>query len=273
MDEKILKKVYESVKNGEKAALAFITDIKGSTPGKLGASMVVFKDGSIEGSVGGGRIEYEVINSAIKSLEEEKDSYFGYLLNDKGDIGMQCGGEAKGYIKVFKPRPRIIIIGGGHIGLNLFNIARTLDFHTTIIDDREEFVNENRFNGADNIICGQIEDILSKQNINENTYIVITSKGYNDDLNSLRSVINKNPAYIGMIGSAKKWISIKEILQNEGVSQEKLNTVYAPVGLDISSPQPEEIAFAIISEILLVKNKGSLNHRKNLKNNNKQVTL
>ncbi len=269
MDEKILKKIYERIKKGEKAALAVLTDIKGSTPGKLGASMAVFKDGSIEGSVGGGRIEYEVINRAIKSLKEEKDSSFEYVLNNEGNIGMQCGGETKGYIKVFKPRPRIIIIGAGHVGLHLFKIARTLDFHTTIIDDREAFANENRFNGSDNILCGEIENVLSKENISENTYIVITSKGHEEDLKALSLIINKNPAYIGMVGSIKKWISIKEILKNEGISQEKLERVYAPVGLDISSPQPEEIAFAIISEILIVKNKGSLNHRKNLKNKNK----
>lgn len=262
MDEIILKEVYNQVKNGYKVAFATITKTIGSTPGKMGATIAVFQDGNVLGTVGGGMIEHKVINKCIECLKTEKDYNFEYTLNDNGNLGMQCGGTAFGYIKIFKPKPKLIIIGAGHIGLSLFKIAKNLDFYTVVIDDREEFANTNRFENVDEVYSGDIESILKNIDINDNTYIVIATRGYEGDLTSLRSVINKNPKYIGMIGSRKKWIKVKETLINENIEKEKLENVYAPVGINISSNSVDEIAFGIMAEILLVKNKGSLKHRR-----------
>lgn len=262
MDEIILKEVYNQVKNGYKVAFATITKTIGSTPGKMGATIAVFQDGNVLGTVGGGMIEHKVINKCIECLKTEKDYNFEYTLNDNGNLGMQCGGTAFGYIKIFKPKPKLIIIGAGHIGLSLFKIAKNLDFYTVVIDDREEFANTNRFENVDEIYSGDIESIIKNIDINDNTYIVIATRGYEGDLTSLRSVINKNPKYIGMIGSRKKWIKVKETLINENIEKEKLENVYAPVGINISSNSVDEIAFGIMAEILLVKNKGSLKHRR-----------
>jgi len=262
MDEIILKEVYNQVKNGYKVAFATITKTIGSTPGKMGATIAVFQDGNVLGTVGGGMIEHKVINKCIECLKTEEDYNFEYTLNDNGNLGMQCGGTAFGYIKIFKPKPKLIIIGAGHIGLALFKIAKNLDFYTVVIDDREEFANTNRFENVDEIYSGDIESIIKNIDINDNTYIVIATRGYEGDLTSLRSVINKNPKYIGMIGSRKKWIKVKETLINENIEKEKLENVYAPVGINISSNSVDEIAFGIMAEILLVKNKGSLKHRR-----------
>ena len=262
MDEIILKEVYNQVKNGYKVAFATITKTIGSTPGKMGATIAVFQDGNVLGTVGGGMIEHKVINKCIECLKTEEDYNFEYTLNDNGNLGMQCGGTAFGYIKIFKPKPKLIIIGAGHIGLALFKIAKNLDFYTVVIDDREEFANTNRFENVDEIYSGDIESIIKNIDINDNTYIVIATRGYEGDLTSLRSVINKNPKYIGMIGSRKKWIKVKETLINENIEKEKLENVYAPVGINISSNSVDEIAFGIMAEILLVKNKGSLKKKK-----------
>ena len=128
---------------------------------------------------------------------------------------------------------------------------------------REEFANEQRFENVDEVYSGDIPNIIKNISINDNTYIVIATRGYEGDLISLRSVIDRNPMYIGMIGSMKKWIKVKETLINENINIEKLESVYAPVGINISSNSVDEIAFGIIAEILLVKNNGSLTHRKN----------
>ena len=263
MDEIILKEVYNQVKNGYKVALATITNTIGSTPGKMGATMAVFQDGNTMGSVGGGMIEHQVVNKCEECLKSGLDYNFEYTLNDTGNIGMQCGGTAFGYIKIFKPKPKLIIIGGGHIGLSLFKIAKTLDFYTIVIDDREEFANANRFENVDEVYSGDIHNIINDIDINDNTYIVIATRNYEGDLVSLRSVINRNPKYIGMIGSMKKWVKVKETLISENIKEEKLKKVYAPIGINISSNSVEEIAFGIMAEILLVKNNGSLTHRKN----------
>lgn len=262
MEEKILKKVYESLKNGIPVAMATLTHIVGSTPRKKGSVMAVWADGRILGSVGGGRIEHEVILKAISCIEKNEDSEFDYKLNDSGDIGMQCGGEAKGFIKVFTPRKKLIIVGGGHIGEQLYKFSKLLNFYTVIFDDREEFASRDRFSEADEVIPGDIEYNLSNYNINENTYIVIATRGHEPDSKALKSVVSRGAAYIGMIGSARKTLMVMKKLMEEGVSKEDLEKVHAPIGLDISSELPEEIAFAIMSEILLVKNKGSLTHRK-----------
>jgi xanthine dehydrogenase accessory factor len=266
MDEKILKQVYESVEKGENVALVTIIEAFGSAPRKSGSMMAVWQDGRIEGSVGGGKIEHEVINEAIQCIKRLKDSQFQHTLNEKGDLGMQCGGTVKGFIKVFTSSPKLLIVGGGHIGENLYKLGKILGFYTVIIDDREEFANENRFQEADEIFQGDIGDILSKYNIDDNTYIVIVTKGHKQDLNALRSSILRNAAYVGMIGSKNKNIHIMKSLLEEGVAKEELQKVFAPIGLNISSGTPEEIAFGILSEILLIKNKGSLNHMKDIKN-------
>lgn len=149
-------------------------------------------------------------------------------------------------------------VGGGHIGLSLFKIAKNLDFYTVVVDDREEFANTERFENVDEVYSGNIPDIVENMEINDNAYVVIATRGYEGDLVSLRSVINRNPNYIGMIGSRKKWIKVKDTLISEGVSEDKLNSVYAPAGVNISSNSVDEIAFGIMAEILLVKNNGCL---------------
>lgn len=263
MPSKILDKINNEIKNGNEVAFAIITEVKGSSPGKAGSTLAYFKDSSIIGTVGGGILEYEVINKCKECLESGKDSLFVHSLNEQSeDTPMQCGGNVSGYIKVFKPKPKLLIVGGGHVGLNIYNVSRTLDFYTIVVDDRKEFANKDRFKEIDEVYFGNIGDILKKINIDDNTYAVIATRAYEKDLEALREIIKKNPSYIGMIGSNKKWEKVKEDLINEGVKREKLNQVYAPVGINISSNEVNEIAFGIIAELLLVKNNGHLSHRK-----------
>ncbi len=266
MYEKILSKISKELNKGNEVAFATLIEVKGSSPGKQGATLCYFKDGNVDGTVGGGILEYEVINKCRECLEKKEDTLFEHILDENSkDTKMQCGGYVKGYIKVFKPRPRLLIVGGGHIGHSIYEVSRTLDFYTTIVDDRYEYANKDRFKNAEEVYNGNIEGILNDIKIDENTYVVIATRGYDKDLEALRVIINKNPSYIGMIGSLKKWTTLKNTLINEGVSEKILNKVYAPVGINISSNEVSEIAFGIIAELLMVKNKGSLSHRKDKK--------
>ena len=265
MEEKLLKEIYEGLRKGQKVALATITDIKGSTPRKKGSLMAVWEDGRICGSVGGGNIEYTVIAKAIECIKEEADREFEFELNDEGDLHMQCGGKAIVYVKIFKPKSKILIIGGGHIGVELFKLAKILDFYTVIFDDREEFANEERFAGADEIVVGDIGEKLSRYPIDKNTYIIIVTRGHKCDADALKVTAESDALYIGMIGSKKKTEFVMKNLLSEGIKREALKKVYAPIGINISSEEPNEIALGIMSEILLVKNKGSLEHLKDIK--------
>lgn len=263
MNEYILKKVYEDLELGNRVCFVTLTDVKGSSPGKQGAVMAVFKDDSVIGTIGGGILENVVINKCRECIKTGEDFNFDYSLTEESlETTMKCGGYVKGYIKVFKPKPKLLIIGGGHIGHSLYNISKGLDFYSTIVDDRQEFANENRFPDADEVYSGDISEILNKINIDDNTYIVIATRGYEKDIEALREVINSKAAYIGMIGSRKKWKALKEELISEGVEKKVLESIYAPVGINISSSSVSEIAFGIMAEILLVKNNGDLSHRK-----------
>ncbi|MGX4600582.1 XdhC family protein [Faecalimicrobium sp. JNUCC 81] len=264
MYEKMLERINNELKLGNEVAFATLMEVKGSSPGKQGATLCYFKDKSTMGTVGGGILEHEIINKCKECLETKEDSLFEHILGGNSqDTPMQCGGSVKGYIKIFKPRPRFLIVGGGHVGHSLYNVSQSLDFYTIIVDDREAFANKERFKNAEEVYSGEIANILSDMRIDDNTYVVIATRGYEKDLEALRAIINKSASYIGMIGSRKKWITLKSELVEEGVSEELLEKVYAPVGLNISSNEVDEIAFGIIAELLLVKNKGDLSHRKN----------
>ncbi|GAA0182447.1 XdhC/CoxI family protein [Clostridium sediminicola] len=265
MDEKILKQIYESVKNGQRVAMVTVTEAFGSAPRKSGSMMAVWQDGRILGSVGGGKVEYEVINEAKECIKRGKDSQFEHVLNEKGELGMQCGGSVKGFIKIFSAKPKLLIVGGGHIGENLYKLGKILGFNTVVIDDREEFANEIKFKEADEVLQGNIGEILLNYEIDNNTYIVIVTKGHKQDKNALKAVVSRRAAYIGMIGSRNKNTHVMNKLLEEGVSKDDLKKVYAPIGLNITSGTPEEIAFGILSEILLIKNNGSLNHMREIK--------
>ncbi|GAA0747097.1 XdhC/CoxI family protein [Clostridium oceanicum] len=265
MEQEILKKIYKSVNEGNTVALATITEVSGSTPGKAGSIMAVWENSKIEGTVGGGKAEYEIINKALDCIKNNESSPFQYKLNENGDLGMHCGGEIKGFIKVFSPQTKLIIVGAGHVAFCIHKIAKFLDFYTVVIDDRKDFANEERFPNCNEIIVENIKDSLSKYPIDKNTYIVIVSRGHKDDALALETVISKDPSYIGMIGSHKKTSYVMNSLISKGISRENLKKVYAPIGLDIASCKPKEIALGILSEILLIKNKGSLNHLKDIK--------
>ncbi|MBE6057624.1 XdhC/CoxI family protein, partial [Clostridium sp.] len=204
MEQDILEKIYKSVDKGNTVALATITHISGSTPGKAGSIMAIWKDGKIEGTVGGGKVEYEIINKALACIKNNENSTFEYKLNENGELGMQCGGEARGFIKIFTPETKLIIVGAGHIAFHLYKIAKILNFYTVVIDDREDFANNKRFPNANEIIVEKVDKALSEYSINKNTYIIIVTRGHKDDALALETVVSKNAAYIGMIGSYNK---------------------------------------------------------------------
>jgi xanthine dehydrogenase accessory factor len=265
MEGKIMLEITKKIEKGEKVALITITEVSGSSPGKNGNIMAVFLDGSTLGTVGGGELEFQIINSARKALKIEKNKNFDFKLTSNEKLDMRCGGSIKGYIKIFKKRKKLIIVGGGHLGVELYKLGRFLGFYTVILDDREEFVSRERFELADELLNGDIPTLLKNYNLDTESYVIIVSRGHLQDEDALKSIINYELPYIGMIGSKKKVEDTFQHLLKEGITREKLLKVYSPIGLDISTGEPNEIAFAIMAEILKIKNNGSGNHMKNVK--------
>lgn len=148
------------------------------------------------------------------------------------------------------PEPRLIVLGGGHIAKPLVEFGARLGFLVTVIDDRPSFANAGRFPDAERVICESFEKCFNLFPVNESAYVVIVTRGHRHDLDCLRQVLNHHAAYIGMIGSKRRVQSVKEQLLSEGYSQEQLNKVNAPIGLDIGAVTPDEIAISIIAQVI-----------------------
>ncbi|MGL5904658.1 MAG: XdhC family protein [Cetobacterium sp.] len=254
MDLSILEKIFEIIKKGEKVALITLTKSNGSTPRKEGSLMAVWNN-SFVGSIGGGVVEHKVIETARDALKKNLNINFKYDLVKEAELGMSCGGSLEGYVKIINPKNRIVIIGAGHIGQKLYSILQNSDFERVILDDRVE--NKELYS---DIKIGNYSDLINSLTENENTYFIIVTKGHITDEEALEAVLRKKSKYIGMIGSKKKVIEIKnKILQKKvNIPEDKF---YSPIGLKISDGSPYEIALEIIAEILKVKNTGELMHR------------
>jgi xanthine dehydrogenase accessory factor len=157
-------------------------------------------------------------------------------------------------------RCRLVIVGGGHVGQAIGKLADELDFDVWVVDDRQEYVSEERFPQADRRIAGTIADVLPALEITSNTYCLIVTRGHNHDEEALYHLVDRGAAYVGMIGSMRKIKLIFDDLLAEGVSSEALSRVYAPVGLDIGSQTVMEIAVSIAAELVAFRNLGIAGH-------------
>ncbi len=255
MNIEVISQLNQDIKDSKLVALVTVTESSGSAPGRQGNMMLVYPDGSIVGTCGGGKVEHLIIQEAVHCLDSGVGGNFDQTLED---IGMTCGGRMKGYIDVHKNEKQLVIVGGGHIGAKLYSLGLELGFNMTIMDDREEFANTKRFPNA-KTKHGQLQKLIAEE-VLTNKYIVIVSRGHDTDYEALHSVIERDYAYLGLIGSKKKVIGILERLHEAGVNYEEYENFYAPVGLAIARKDPAEIALSILAEILLVKNNGSLDH-------------
>lgn len=265
MEGRLMLEIAKRIDRGEKAALVTLIGVEGSSPGKSGSLMGVFLDRSIIGTIGGGNLEFQVINSAIEAMEVGENREFEFKLEVDGSLDMRCGGKVKGYIKVFQRRRKLVIAGGGHLGVDLHKLGKYLSMYTVIIDDREEYVNKDRFPEADELLCGDVGEILKNYSLDDRSYVVIVTRGHLGDKDALKAVVGRKTAYIGMIGSRKKILESYRDLMDEGIDREELLKIYSPVGLDISSGEPAEIALGIMAEILKVKNQGTGKHMREVK--------
>lgn len=254
METLILKILYDKIEKNQSVALVTLIESSGATPRKAGTIMGVTKD-EIIGTVGGGLIELKVIELARQCIEKNENKYFEFDLNGNGKnaIDMSCGGSVKGYIKTFKPNDRIVIVGAGHIGRNLMSILKDSPFEIVVFDDRDENI--------EGVSVGDIETLIKDLPENPNTYFVVVTKGHKSDFVALKNIFNKDFKYIGMVGSKNKVLETRKKLVEEGYKIPE-DRFFSPIGLDFSNGTPYEIAVEILAEILAVKNKKEVKHRK-----------
>ncbi len=176
--------------------------------------------------------------------------------------------EEKIYIEFLRKEYNVVVCGAGHISISIINMCRLLELPITVIDDRLTFTNNAKRAGADNVICESFEKALDKITGDNGTFFIIVTRGHRYDQICLEKIIEKENAYIGMIGSKVRVRKVLDYIEEQGVSREKLNKVYTPIGLNIGAETPAEIAVAIMEQIIEVKNKenGSSNYSDELLN-------
>jgi len=230
--------------------MAIIVAAFGSTPQKTGAKMLVKADGSTVGTVGGGKVEAEVIQAALKGLQSGTPRLIDLELTEAA--GYLCGGHLRIYLEPVVSAPPLVIVGAGHVGLALAALAAFVGYRVTLVDDREVPLQERSAHAK----WITIEDYRNPFNglvVSEDASIVIATRGHNHDLDVLAAALRTDAAYVGLLGSAKKKAAMAKALTDMGFSQDALRRVLTPVGLALGAVSPEEIAVSIVAQLIALR--------------------
>ncbi len=245
---------------GHRMAVATIVSVSGSIPSFKSAKMLVGEEGPLVGTLGGGCVEAEVIQAAREVLADEKPRTLRFNLNEspKYDTGLICGGSLEIFVEPVLPAAVVYVFGAGHVGLNVYRVARIAGFEVTVIDDREAFASRERFPEAREILTGELDSVLPRLSPSAASFIVIATRGHRDDMRVLRWAVGTPARYVGMLGSRRKVLTIFRTLREEGIDAAALERAYAPVGLEIGAATPEEIAVAVVAELIAFRRRARL---------------
>lgn len=236
------------------AAVATVVKTHGSAPRAVGAKMLVYADGTIAGSVGGGEMERRVIETAQEAIRQGAPRYLDFNLSkpERGDP-MVCGGEMEIFVEPLLTTPTLLLVGAGHVGAACAELGKFLGFRVVVIDDRPEFLAREKLPHADELRAGDVVQEIGKVEITPQTFVVLVTRAHTLDADLLRALISKPAAYIGMLGSKRRALTVFALLKQEGVSDETLQRVHAPIGIEINAETPQEIATSILAEIIRVQ--------------------
>jgi xanthine dehydrogenase accessory factor len=342
----LLRHLNSSLEQGRELILCQIVETRGSTPQKSGALMLVDPAGGQSGTLGGGCVEAEVKQKAIRTLGQSGAEVHTFILDHDyaWADGLICGGkmvilteslrgpEPLAYFRAYwelldagagftevvvvdpdrldgrfprgaralvdaagrlvttwpgrdggealvsgvepltdRPRPsvraglaflptlpriRLVIVGAGHVGQGVAGLAAQADFDVWVVDDRQQYASADRFPGAQRLIVGPLDEVLTGLEITPQTYALIVTRGHGHDQEALYHLAPTPAAYVGLIGSRRKIRLIFDSLREQGIAEADLARVAAPVGLDIGSQTIPEIAISIVAELIARRNLG-----------------
>lgn len=247
----IFQALVDLEKNNGAGALCTIIRSKGSTPRHVTSKMLVYPDGHIIGTVGGGEVENRVIKEAVQAIDDKTPRLLAYNMAnpERGDPGV-CGGQVEIYVEPILPKPVLVVVGVGHVGKAVVHLAKWLGFVVAVTDDRPDFCNPKAVPEADEFYPIALEELSGQLNITPWTYIVLTTRGMDVDVHGLPPLLASKAAYIGVIGSKRRWAATTKKLLEMGVSTSKLKQIRSPIGIEIHAETPEEIAVSIMAEII-----------------------
>ncbi len=231
-------------------ALVTVTKVLGSAPCKVASKMIVTKQKEIFGTIGGGKLEFQVIDEAVIAINENNIKEFSYTLGP--EFEQCCGGKVELIIEPMNQIPELYLFGAGHIGLEICTILKDTPFNITFLDTRENW--EQQIDIDKSITFSDIDFDLYKQHVNwgKNCYVVIMTHDHKLDFEITALALHSKTKYIGLIGSKTKKNKFNNILKNELSFEAGISAVHCPVGLDIGGHTPKEIAISIAAELLKI---------------------
>ncbi len=236
-----------------------VAGVRGVPDVELGFKARFEADGSLVGTVGTPELDAAVMREAADVLRVGEPVTRTYAPD--GSASSQRG---TAYVRVFfdpiVPTPRLVIAGAGHIAQPLAEYAELLGFETWVVDDRADYANSTRFPTANRVLVQPLHEFFAELKVDPATYVVLVTRAHRFDEESLRRLLDTPAPYIGMIGSRRRVHIVHQTLLEEGVSPESFRNVYAPIGVDIGSRTPPEIALAIVSEIVNLRRGGNAPH-------------
>jgi len=250
-EREVIQTLAEINRNNQTAVLATIIADQGSVPRHTGTKMLILPEGQIVGTIGGGQMESRVIALAPEIVALGKPRITKYDLVDpaRGDPGL-CGGHVEIFMEPILPDPEILVIGCGHVGKAVVELAHWLGFYVIACDDREELCNPQATPFADRYAVVPPSQVAAQLAIHSRTYIAAVTRGTPIDVKLLPELLKTPSPYIGVIGSRKRWLTATKHFEEMGISKRELEKVHAPIGLEIQAETPREIAVSILGEIV-----------------------
>jgi xanthine dehydrogenase accessory factor len=243
---------------GQPVVLATVIRARGSVPRRAGAKMVVYEDGRTVGTIGGGEMEARVVQNAQEALQDGQPRVLPYSLVEpgRGDPGV-CGGEVEIYLEPYLPSDTVLVIGCGHVGQAVADLAHWLGYRVAVTDDRADLVTTAYIPHADVYLPGPITEALAAQPVTRHTYIVVVTRNVMVDRQILPHLVDAPAPYIGVMGSKRRWAETKRLLVEDGLTEEQLARFHSPLGLELGAETPAEIAVSIMAEIIMLRRNGT----------------
>lgn len=255
----VYQAVLDATENGIPSALATVLSTTGSIPRHASSKMLIFADGNIVGTIGGGKMESAVVATGQEIILSQKSQTLTYSLNSTNDenVGI-CGGTATIFIEPIAVAPTILVIGAGHVGKAVAELAKWMGYRVVLSDDRAEYCNPEHVAGLDGYLVTNPEQLTQAIEITAQTYIVTVTRGLPIDERLLPQLVQTDAPYIGLIGSRRRWtITAKTLRDKHKLTDEQLKRIHSPIGLELEAETPKEIALSIMAEIVMQRRGGT----------------
>ncbi|MCK6532300.1 MAG: XdhC/CoxI family protein [Polyangiaceae bacterium] len=242
--------------SGRRGALATVVRVSGSVPQQPGARLLLAPDGATTGTVGGGAVERAVLDALGQCRQHGRPELVVYDL--ARDLGMCCGGRMEIFVEPVEAEQRLLVFGAGHVAKPTAELARRVGFAVSVVDDREELANRERFPDCE-LVLAEPREAAARIAPRAEDWVLIVTYDHRLDEEALDTFARLPHRYLGLIGSRRKVLRILQRIASRG-DLPPLDRVFAPVGLDIGAVSPEEIAVSIVAELVAIRHGKAARH-------------